>query len=515
MKKIALILSSLIVCSSIVAQTLLTINDKEISKQEFEYYYNKNSHINSEDLSPQDYLEMFIDFKLKVEEAYAQKYDTATSFIEEFNSYRAPIASKYLTDSIKQKELEEEAYKNLLKEVEVSHILFKIKNLEDSTKVLQKALDAKKRSKKMDFNKLADEVSEDPSVVENHGKIGWVTGMSMVYPFEKVAFSLKKGKISEPIRTRFGYHLIKVDNIRPTRGEIQAAHIFKRKPEGATEGEIDLIRKEMHRIRAVIDNGGVFEDLVKAHSEDNNTKKGGVIPFWITTGSIEKEFEDAAFALEKIGDVSPVVEASYGFHIIQLVDKRDKPHYNSWMAQIKTRIERDERADIIHNSFINKLKKEYNYKFINNDSIIAQFADVTITRKDLESSIVLYPGGEKGQRINNWKDYELNTVIDFALIEYEDSQLEKKYPEFGLLMQEYKDGILLFNISQDKIWNRASQDEAKLKELYSKGNFDKPYNKVRGIIISQYQDELEKEWVKELRGKYTITVNQKVLNTVK
>lgn len=515
MKKLALILSSLIVCSSIVAQTLLTINDKEISKQEFEYYYKKNNHIESDTLSAEAYLDMFINFKLKVEEAYALKYDTAASFKEEFDSYRGPIAAKYMNDSIKRKELEEEAYKNLLKEVEVSHILFRITNPEDSTLAYEKALAAKKRAKKMDFNKLAEEVSEDPSVVRNKGYLGWTAGMTMVYPFEKAAFSLKKGKISEPVRTRFGYHVIKVHNTRPTRGEIQAAHIFKRIPEGADSAQIDAIRKEMHRIRAVIDNGGEFEDLVKAHSEDTNTKKGGVIPFWITTGSIEKLFEDAAFALKEIGDVSPVVEAPYGFHIIKLVDKKEIPDYNRWMPQIQTRIARDERAEIIHDSFINKLKKEYNYKFINNDSIIAQFADVTITREDVESAMVLYPGGEEGQRIEDWDEYKLKTIIDFNIMLYEDSQLERKHPEFALLMQEYRDGILLFNISKDVVWDKASKDEDKLKEIYEKGNFDKPYNKVRGIIISQYQDELEKEWVKELREKYTVTINQKVLDSIK
>ena len=469
MKKTALILCSLLVCSVITAQTLLTINDKEISKQEFEYYYNKNNHIDSDSLSAKDYLDMFINFKLKVEEAYSLKYDTAASFSEEFNTYRAPLAAGYLLDSIKIKELEKEAYNNLQKDIYVSHILFRTDTENDSI-ALEKALAAKKRAKKMDFNKLALEVSEDPSVIYNEGCLGWVTGMSMVYPFEKAAFNLKQGKVSDPVKTNFGYHLIKVHKIRPTRGEVQVAHIFKRKPEDADSAQIDEIIKEMHRIHSVLKNGGVFEDLVKAHSEDKNTKKGGVLPYWITTGQINEIFEDAAFALKYPEDFSEVVEASYGFHIIQLVDKHDKPDYDRWIPQIQTRIRMDERAQIIKNGFINKTKKEY-------------------------------------QLPDSLSDKE---VIDFA-----DANLEKKYPEFGLLMQEYRDGILLFNISKDTIWDKASQDEAKLKELYEEGNFDKPYNKVRGIVISQYQDELEKQWIKALREKYTIVVNEEVLNSIK
>ncbi|MEE0990225.1 MAG: peptidylprolyl isomerase [Paludibacteraceae bacterium] len=468
MKKIALILSSLIVCSSIVAQTLLTINDKEISKQEFEYYYNKNNHIESDTLSAEAYMEMFINFKLKVEEAYSLKYDTASSFSEEFNAYRTPLAKAYLTDSVKIKEFEKEAYNNLLKDIYVSHILFRTDSDNDSI-ALEKALAAKKRAKKMDFNKLATEVSEDPSVIYNEGNLGWVTGMTMVYPFEKAAFSLKKGKVSDPIKTNFGYHLIKVHKTRPTRGEIQVAHIFKRKPEGADSAQIDAIRQEMHRIHAVLKNGGVFEDLVSAHSEDKNTKPGGVLPYWVSTGQTNEIFEDAAFALKHPGDFTEVVEAPYGFHIIQLVEKLDKPDYNRWMPQIQTRIRMDERALMVRESFINKTRKEY----------------------------------------------KLTSQTDSEVLEYANANLEKKYPEFGFLMQEYRDGILLFNISKDQIWDKASKDEAKLKEIYEKGNFDKPYNKVRGIVISKYQDELEKEWIKALREKYTIKVNQDILKSIK
>jgi peptidyl-prolyl cis-trans isomerase SurA len=468
MKKIALILSSLLVCSVITAQTLITINDKEISKQEFEYYYNKNNHIDSDSLSAKDYLDMFINFKLKVEEAYTLKYDTVSSFSEEFEAYRTPLANAYLTDSVKIKELEKEAYNNLLKDIYVSHILFRTDSGNDSI-ALEKALAAKKRAKKMDFNKLATEVSEDPSVVYNKGELGWTTGMTMVYPFEKAAFTLKKGKISEPIKTNFGYHLIKVHNTRPTRGEVEVAHIFKRKPEGADSAQIAAIREEMQRIHTVLKNGGVFEDLVKAHSEDKNTKPGGILPYWVSTGQTNDIFEDAAFALKHPGDFTEVIEAPYGFHIIQLIDKHDKPDYNRWIPQIQTRIRMDERALIVRESFINKTRKEYN----------------------------------------------LTSQTDNEVLEYANANLEKKYPEFGFLMQEYRDGILLFNISKDKIWDKASKDEAKLKEIYEKGNFEKPYNKVRGIVISQYQDELEKEWIKELREKYTIKVNQDILKSIK
>ena len=165
----------------------------------------------------------------------------------------------------------------------------------------------------------------------------------------------------------------------------------------------------------------------------------------------------------------------------------------------------DERAYIVRESIVNKLKKEYNLK-LGKDTVVAHFADVTLTKSQLDEFCTTNNISSKDS---------LDIFVNTKLMEYEDSQLEKKYPEFGFLMQEYRDGILLFNISKDKIWDKASQDESKLKEIYENGNFDKPYNKVRGIVISKYQDELEKQWIKELREKYTVEVNQKVLNSIK
>ena len=214
MKRTFLILCMGLTTAWAVAQTLVTINNKAISVDEFEYYYQKNNTNQAQQLTREQYMDMFINFKLKVEEAYAQKYDTASAFQKELEGYRKQLVGPYLTDSVKRNELVQEAYQHLLEDIEVSHILFRIDFPNEEAHALEKAQKARKRLKKEDFAKVAAEVSEDPSVVENKGYLGYTTGGQFVFPFERAAYNLKVGEISQPVRTQFGYHIIKLHTFR-------------------------------------------------------------------------------------------------------------------------------------------------------------------------------------------------------------------------------------------------------------------------------------------------------------
>ncbi len=292
-----------------VKEVVMTIDNKPIYKDEFEYYYKKNNAgSNYEKISISDYAELFVNFKLKVAEAYNLKMDTAKSFHDELLGYRDYLIKPYLTDNAKKEQFVKEEYSHLLEDVNVSHILFTLESdasPKDTLEAYKKAVAAKKRILNGEkFEKVAKEVSEDPSARENSGKLGYITGMMVVYPFEKAAYATPVGEITGPIRTRFGYHIIKVNEKRKSPGEVLVAHIMKRVPTDATDSTKKEIKKGVFDMYKELVNGANFEEMAKANSDDHGTaQKGGELP-WVGTGKTNPEFEEAAFALKKKGDIS-------------------------------------------------------------------------------------------------------------------------------------------------------------------------------------------------------------------
>ncbi len=620
------------------SDTLLTINSKPILSQEFEYYFNKNNNEAFQDkLSKEDYLDLFINFKLKVAEAYRLQMDTTQSFIQELAGYRNQLIKPYLTDNVKIKELVKEAYQHLLEDVDVSHILIRLTpnpTPEDTLKAYQKAINAlAKLNQGIAFEKVALEFSEDPTVKENSGRLGFITGMMVVYPFEKAAYSTPVGKYTSPIRTRFGYHIIKVHDRRESPGERLLAHILKRVPEDATERQIKNIEQSLQAFLFEVEKGADFHKLAQANSDDQSSARNGGRLSWIGTGKTTPEFEKAAFELEKIGDISQPVRTEFGFHIIKLLDKRDIMSFEEASPLLEPRVKSDERASIIMNSFIDKLKEEYQLKeFPDNMKAthllvalpktniieiakthtkpIYTFANQTITQYDLVEYLHANEQTDNPISLELLKKYA-SQLLTIKLIDYENNNLENKYPEFGLLMNEYKDGILLFNISNEKVWSKASKDIDGIsaffnsnrekyswdrprfkgsivycdsKETYKKakklakktptediastlrrtfnnsektaimienglfaegtnptvdklvfkkgklpkneqypyvfvnGKIQKKYPDsfmdVRGIVTNDYQNYLDKEWIKQLRSSYNIIINQDALQRI-
>ena len=504
MKRIFLILFVGLTTASAVAQTIVTIGNQAISKAEFEYYYQKNNHNQIQSISPTDYMNMFIDFKLKVTEAYAQKYDTVKTFQEELEGYRNQLVGPYLTDTIKRNELVQEAYQRMLEDIEVSHILFSFDFPSQAPEALAKAEKARKKIKKSNFAQKAMELSEDPSVQYNQGYLGYATGGTYVYPFEEAAYKLKKGKISQPVRTAFGYHLILLHNKRPSNGEVRVAHIFKQKPQHADSVQLAEIKASVYDIYQQLKDGANFAEMASSHSEDGNASKGGEMP-WIKLGDTNPYFEEAAFALNAEKRLSEPVEAPYGWHIIYLLEKRPIPSFEHYKASLETRVMQDERRRIIRDSFMEKLKQTYQFKS-GKDSIIATFADQVLTQAELDDFCQTHPHAADS----------VSDFINYRLLQYENEQLENKYPEFGMLMNEYRDGILLFNICNDLIWSKASKDTDGLKAYFeaNRANYPTDYTYNKGPVINDYQTYLEKQWIESLRQKYPVTIHQDVLNTI-
>lgn len=493
---------------------LMKINGKPVLKSEFEYIYNKNNSNNSLDKKTLDeYVDLFVNFKLKVEEAKAQGLDTTKSFINELAGYRSQLTKPYLTDAKVDESVLQEAYNRLKEDVEVSHILIRIQqnaSPADTLAAWKKINAIAKRIEKEDFAKVAKEVSEDESAKENNGYIGWVSAFRTVYPFETMAYNTKPGTISKPVRTAFGYHIVKVQGRRESQGEILVAHIMRFTEQGNDEKnksakfKIDSI---YDRVKAGDDFGKLANDL----SDDRGSAtKNGELP-WFGAGRMIPEFENAAFALKNKGDMSAPIQSAYGWHIIKLIDRKGIESFESMKEDLQSKVKRDERASLGLKSFVAKLKSDY--KFTTNNESVKEYYSL-LDKKTLTDSVFQLEAAKLAKPImtiaaksftqsdftqflkaNSYTDKTAAAdIIDekyaaFAekeILAYEDSQLEKKYEDFRFLMQEYHDGILLFEVSNNEVWEKASKDTEGLAKYFNNNKADYKWEKphFKGRLIS-------------------------------
>lgn len=507
------ILFSGVTCMYANDPVLMKINGKPVLKSGFEYIYNKNNSNNSLDKKTlNEYVDLFVNFKLKVEEAKAQGIDTTKSFINELSGYRSQLTKPYLTDAKVDESVLQEAYNRMKEDVEVSHILVRVQPNASPTDTLtawKKITAIAKRLEKEDFGKVAKEVSEDESAKDNNGNIGWITAFRTVYPFETVAYNTKPGTISQPVRTAFGYHIVKVHNRRETLGEILVAHIMRFTEQG-NEAKNNAAKVTIDSIYQRIKAGDDFGKLATEKSDDKGSAtKNGELP-WFGSGRMIPEFENAAFALKNVGDVSEPIQSAYGWHIIKLLDRRGLASFESMKEDLQTKVKRDERANLGQKAFVAKLKSDYNYTVVAaavkeftdlldsktlTDSIfqleaaklskpIVSFANKTLTQSDFAKYLKTNTYTDK-VRANDIIEDKLAAFAEKELLAYEDSQLENKYDDFRFLMQEYHDGILLFEVSNNEVWEKASKDTAGLAKYFKENKADykweKPHYKGRVI----------------------------------
>ena len=467
---------------------LITINDTEISLDEFEHVYiknNSNLYSDTDKKNPSEYLELFINFKLKVIEAQSLKMDTGSAFINELAGYRKELAEPYLTDINFEQELDKKMYDRMNQEVDASHILFRIDkgaSPETEQAVLQKALKVRQEILNgKDFNDAAVEYSEDPSAKTNRGNLGYFSAFTMVFPFEEAAYNTPVGEVSEPVRSAFGYHLIKVHDKRKNRGEIKVAHIMKMFPRpGLTASGEKHLKAEIDSVYNLLENGADFAELAKKFSDDKRSgAQGGEMP-WFSAGRMMPAFSGPAFALKNIGDYTKPVETAYGFHIIKKLDERPVRPFEELQPEIEARIKKDPlRSTSSKKAFVEKLKKEYGYH--ENLQNMATVKPVKTGDNTGNPSMILFSIDgqdfnlddfsrfltEKNIQPNTYGDY-MEKWIEYEITKLEDSKLEEKYPGFRYLLKEYHDGILLFTISEEKIWDYATKDTVGLENYYSK-----------------------------------------------
>ena len=637
MKKIFLVfaLSSIVFLQAQKDNVLMKINGKPITTEEFNRLYLKNLDLvqDPEQKNIENYKNLFIDYKLELEDAYAQKYDTNPRFKRELKQYRDELAKKYLSDADLMDKLTKEAYERMKTDVHVAHILIQVPmnaSPADTLKAYKKIMKVYQLAKKGEnFSELAKKYSEDPSAKENGGDLDYINVFHTIYPFETAAYNTPVGKISKPFRTKFGYHIVKVIDKRPARGEVEVAHILtldnpkiNRIKTQDAKTRIDEIYKKL------INKEDNFENLAKKFSDDKSSARYGGKLRKFGIRQMIPAFENQAFALKNPGDFSKPFKSRFGWHIVKLIKKYPVPPYKEIKNDLRRRVARDERSKLSKEKLYKRIQKQFPVKqvtplnkiyplitdkFFNNQWKIPgkewKKQILFSINKDKNISVYeffefLYKRQQKNPKNYIRKKQLINSLFEQfkkeKLMQYYDEHLEDIYPDFAAIVKEYKEGLLLFNIKSDKVWNKAvkdtlglekfyetrkqnyiqpkkykvilaqvndkktakklekdlkkNKDLKKIKEKYqdkgliikekvylSKDEFVKKHRletkkvvrykdgnqyivlklkevieskvpeleKIKGKVINDYQNYLEKEWIKELKAKYPVEINQK------
>lgn len=533
-----IMMPSLIMAQSYAKKTLITIGEKEVTVKEFMDTYEKNN-VNTEVIDKKnvdEYLKLYIDFKLKVAEAENLKMDTAASFIKELNNYRQQLAKPYFSNDDITDELVKEAYERMQYDINAAHILIKCDVNAvpaDTMAAYKKAMSIRERALKgEDFGELAAELSDDPSARDydeipgvrkaykgNHGELGYFTVFDMVYPFETGVYNTPEGSISMPVRSSFGYHIIKVNSKTPASGYIRAAHIFLAVDENDPTKTDSIIKIKAQNIyNEVVNDDKNWTDYVRRYSDDKGTlaNNGVLSPFRVN--QIVPEFITVVKSLQP-NQISEPVKTSFGYHIIKLVGSTTPGTFEYEQEKIKEKVERDMRGQLSEEIAMRRIMKDNNFKENTKvkDAFIATIDSTIIEGKyavaeKVNVKQVLFSTKDKSWTVQDFVDYIYakqkrqgfltpaayayqlyDDYLQQEVFAYEDSKLEEKYPDFKALVQEYHDGILLFSLMENQVWNKAAEDTLGLQDYYERNKESYMWNdRVRAIVVTcQRKDNVE------------------------
>jgi len=636
---------------------LLTVGGDKVTQSEFLSIYQKNN-VKGEVIdkkSLQEYLELFINFKLKVKEAEELGLDTATAFKTELAGYRKQLAQNYLSDNEVNDELLKQAYERMQKDVRAAHILIKCDpgaSPKDTLAAYTRALEIRKRVIKGErFEIVAKESSDDPSAKDreasgnrpamkgNGGDLGYFTVFDMVYPFETAAFTTPKGEVSMPVRTDYGYHILKIVDAKKAMGRVKVAHIFIAYPTTTSIDDSVKAKAKILEAYAQFKKGSDFDTVCKQYSEDKGTAgKGGVLP-WFGVNRMVPEFITAVSNLQ-VGQVTEPFSSPFGWHIAKMLERKEIGSFEDVKSDIKQKVSKDSRAQLTKDAIVIKIKKQYGFteyakakdemlsvldstvfsgkwdvkKGAALKAPLCNIGDKTFTQQDFLKNLGTSQKSQAPEDLSIFLNAAYKKYVDEVSIAYKDARLESEFPEFRNLMKEYRDGILLFDLTDQKVWTKAIKDSTGLESFYNenKNNYlwgkrldasiykckdkaltEKAYKmaeksllkgydesailkklnkdtlnplridrskfskgdsklidnvswvkgvnppsfadpfwmfvvvhqtvepepktlpEARGIITADYQSFLEKEWIRILRQKYPIQVNQEVLSTIK
>ncbi len=481
-------------------EVLFTIDGDNVYTSEFIRVYQKNKEIvlDKEQKEFDDYLELFIDFKLKLKEAKDLKLDTIVNYQNELSKYKEQLIEPYLQNPEATERLAKEAYERTLTEVNASHILIRLApnaKPKDTLVAYQKIMNARKKIVSgIPFEKVAREYSEDPSVKQNGGNLGYFSAFGMVYSFENVAYQTNIGDVSKPFRTQFGYHLIKVNDKRKSKGEREVAHIMiKNNPEDSLSA-----KNKIFDIYNKLKQGDDFAKIAMEHSDDlSSAKKGGVLPKF-GSGKMIKPFDDAAFALKNEEDYTQPFHTKYGWHILKLLKIYPIESFESLQTYLESKIKSGNRSKLLDKDLARKIGKNYTMK----EDVLALSAFYVEDMEEMNSNATLFSINEENYSANDFYNYyknEKNKTTDQiyndykneSIINYYKDHLEETNAEFAIIYQEYKDGLLLFDLLQKNIWERSEKDSVGLMQYFNKHR-DQYVWKKRGELSIASCTKLEK-----------------------
>lgn len=510
---------------------IFSIDDEVVYKSEFlsQYEKNNNSNYQNDSLSLSDYAELYLKFKLKVKAAKDKGFDTLPKFVKEYESYRKQLADKHISNGKVTDEMVQDIYHRMTNEVNASHILL---NLEedaapaDTLETYNTAIDLlKKIDEGENFQELAMKYSKDPSARMNKGSLGWFKAYKMVYPFETAAYALEVGEVSHPVRTQFGYHLIKKNDERPSKGKLIVAHIMKNlKSQDSTYNA----EKEINQIYQKVKDGEDFSDLAKQFSDHNPTASNGgkLSPF--SVGDINsQEFGNVAFSLDKNDSISKPFKTQFGWHIVKYIDNIPVEPLDKIKPEVIKRIKTSDRSKRLIKNIKKDLMQKYdasiNYEVL---SLLENRIDESILKfkwtydeNENDKNEWILKIDEHEFMLDEFLEYiknqqrsldgksisdKINTAIDkfsyAKLIQVHNQNLEKVSPDFSAEIKTYYEGLLLFEIMETQIWKPVQEDSLALKEYYEVNRNDfitKP--KIDAILASSKSKKVAKKIKKELK----------------
>ena len=523
---------------------LLTINSNPVYSSDFTKVFNKNLDLVVEESQKNvaGYLDLFIDYKLKITEAYAQGLDKNQQYIKEFKKYEDQLAKKYIYDKRIVSKLVEEAYDRSLEEINAEHILV-LSNLNDSPNDTLKAYNKIKEAhvkalKGENFTSLVIEYSEEPGAKKSKGKLGYFTAFQMVYPFENTAYNTKVGEISQITRTSFGYHIIKINDRRKKKPKINVSHImiFSNKDKKAEDPE-----ERINELYAMIMQGEPFEKIAKQFSEDKNTGvKGGQLKTFGPGDLKAPKFENAAYSIKNEGEIIAPIQSAFGWHIIRLNEKFSIPSFEEQKDDIEKKVKGGARALIVTQAINNKIIKKYGFK--EGESYISYFNnyvnDSILSRKWTYSSIplkenqILFTIGDHDVTYTDYAEYlrdNQKTIKKYAnkesllidmyvrfknetLKNYFKERLEVENTEYATIINDYRNGLLVYDVMNKNIWQIAKTDSTGLKNYYEKTKNNYNWKKRLDVDIYSSSDEITTKQVQTLlmRGEESVTIKKQI-----